>query len=100
MTAPWTETTLPTILSRYLPENIFNVDKFGLFLQCLSNKTLHLKGEKCSNGKPSKVCLIGLAAENVYDERLPMFLIERQKTHDVSKALKICLVNTVLNTKA
>ena len=31
MTAPWTETTSPTILSRYPLENIFNANKFGLF---------------------------------------------------------------------
>ena len=38
MTAPWTETALPTILSRYTLENIFNPDEFGLFYQCLPNK--------------------------------------------------------------
>ena len=59
MTAPWTKTTLPTILSRYPLENIFNADEFGLFYQCLPNKTLHLKGEKCSGGKRSKVRLTG-----------------------------------------
>ena len=75
MTAPWTETTLPTILSRYPLENIFNADEFGLFYQCLPNKTLHLKGEKCSGGKHSKIRLTGLAAGNAYGERLPMFVI-------------------------
>lgn len=75
MTAPWMETTLPTILSRYTLENIFNADEFGLFYQCLPNKTLHLKGEKCSGGKHSKVRLTGLAAGNAYGERLPMFVI-------------------------
>ena len=75
MTAPWTETTLPTILSRYPLENIFNVDEFGLFYQCLPNKTLYLKGEKCSGGKHSKIRLTGLAAGNAYGERLPMFVI-------------------------
>ena len=75
MTAPWTETTLPTVLSRYPLENIFNADEFGLFYQCLPNKTLHLKGEKCSGGKHSKIRLTGLAAGNAYRERLPMFVI-------------------------
>ena len=75
MTAPWTETTLPTILSRYPLENIFNADEFGLFYQCLPNKTLHLKGEKCSGGQHSKIRLAGLAAGNAYGERLPMFVI-------------------------
>ena len=31
MTSPWTETTLPTIVSRYPLENIFNANEFGLF---------------------------------------------------------------------
>ena len=75
MTAPWTETTLSTILSGYPLENIFNADEFGLFYQCLPNKTLHLKGEKCSGGKHSKIRLAGLAAGNAYGERLPMFVI-------------------------
>ena len=75
MAAPWTETTLPTILSRYPLENIFNADEFGLFYQCLPNKTLHLKGEKCSGGKHSKIRLTGLVAGNAYGERLSMFVI-------------------------
>ena len=79
MTAPWTETTLPTILSRYPLENILNADEFGLFYQCLPNKTLHLKGEKCSGRKHSKIRLTGLAAGNAYGERLPMFVIGKAK---------------------
>ena len=75
MTTPWTETTLPTILSRYPLENIFNADEFGLFYQCLPNKTLYLKGEKCSGGKLSKIRLTGSAAGNAYGERLQMFVI-------------------------
>ena len=75
MAAPWTETTLPTILSRYPLEKIFSADEFGLFYQCLRNKTLHLKGEKGSGGKYSKIFLTGLAARNAYGERLPLFVI-------------------------
>ena len=75
MTAPWTENTLPIILSGYPLENIFNSDEFGLFYQCLPNKILHLKGEKCSGGKYSKVLLTGLAAGNAYEERLQMSVI-------------------------
>ena len=52
-TSSWSETTLPTILSNYKLENIFNADEFGLFYKCLSDKTYHLKGEKCSGGKKS-----------------------------------------------
>ena len=75
MTAPWTETTLRTILSRCPLENIFNADEFELFYQCLPNKTLHLKGEKCSGEKHSKTRFTGLATGNAYGERLPIFVI-------------------------
>ena len=75
MTAPWTETTLARILFCYPLENTFNADEFGLFYQCLPNKTLHLKGEKCSGGKYNKIHFTGLAAGNAYRERLLMFVI-------------------------
>ena len=100
MTTPWTETTLPVMLARYQVENIFNADEFGLFYQCLPNKILHLKGEKCSGRKHSKVCLSGLAAGNAYGERDSKCLsLESLLNHDVLKVLKICLADTVLNIK-
>ena len=80
MTVPWAETTLLIILSRISLENILNADKFGLFYQCLPNKTLQLKGGKCSGGKHSKVRLTGLAAGNAYGERLQMFVIGKSVT--------------------
>ena len=49
--APWTETTLPTILSQVKAEDIYNVDESGLFYQSLPNHTLHLSKEKCHGGK-------------------------------------------------
>ena len=79
MTAPWKETTLPTILSNYSPRDIFNADEFGLFYRALPQKTLHLKGEKCSGGKHSKIRLTGLAAANMTGEKLPMFVIGKSK---------------------
>ena len=89
MTAPWTETTLRTILSCYPLENIFNADEFGLFYQCLPNKTLHLKGEKCSGGKHSKIRLTGLAAGDAYGERLPMFVIGKANKRRCFKGVRI-----------
>ena len=46
MTAPWTEKTLSTVLSSYKLEDIINADEFGLFYECLPNRTNHLSGEK------------------------------------------------------
>jgi len=48
MTAPWRECVLPTLLSRYPLENIFNADEFGLFYEMLPSKTMELKTEKCT----------------------------------------------------
>ena len=55
MTAPWKETHQPSMMSRHKLENVVDADEFGLLFQALPNKTLALKGEKCSGGKHSKV---------------------------------------------
>ena len=60
-------------------EDIFNADEFGLFYQCLPNKTLHLKSEKCSGGKNNKIRITGLAAANSVGDKLPMFVIRKSK---------------------
>ena len=88
MTAPWNETTLPTILSRYSLENIFNADEFGLFYNCLPDKTYHFKSEKCSGGKHSKLRLTGIAAGNAKGERLQMFIIGKSKNPRCFKGVK------------
>ena len=46
MVNAWSETFLPTLLSNYDLKDIYNVDEFGLFYQCLPNKTYQLKSEK------------------------------------------------------
>ena len=79
LTSSWSETTLPTILSNYKLENIFNADEFGLFYQCVPDKTYHLKGGKCSGGKKSKVRLTRMAAASAVGEKLPMFVIWKSK---------------------
>ena len=70
--------TLPTILSRYPLQDIFNADEFGLFYQCVPNKMYHFKNEKCTGGgKYGKVCLTGMAAGKVNGEIL--FVIGKSK---------------------
>ena len=56
------QTTLPTILSKYNLNQIYNVDEFGLFYRAQPNKSLHLKNENCVGGKHSKLRLTGLTA--------------------------------------
>ena len=41
MTVPWEETILPTILSKYELEEIYNADEFGLFYQAQPDKSLN-----------------------------------------------------------
>ena len=88
MTVPWKETVLPTIISNYDPRNVFNADEFGLFYQALLNKTLNLKGEKCSGGKNSKIRLTGLAAANMIGEKLPVFVIGKSQKPRCFKHIK------------
>ena len=88
MVAPWNETALPKLLSKYDLKDIFNADEFGLFYQCLPNKTYHFKGQKCSEGKNSKVRLTGMAVGNAVGENLPMFVIGKSKTPCCFKHIK------------
>ena len=74
MTAPWKETHLSSMMSRHKLENVVDADEFGLLFQALPNKTLELKGEKCSGGKHSKVrrtelCAVSAACENGWQEQ-------------------------------
>ena len=70
------------------PWKTFNADEFGLFYQCLPNKTLHLKGEKCSGGKHSKIRMTGLASGNAYGDRLQMFVIGKSVKPRCFKVIK------------
>ena len=45
---------LPSIIQGYGPENIAKADETGLFFHALPNKSLCLKGKKCSGGKLCK----------------------------------------------
>ena len=88
MTAPWAETTLPTMLSKYELNQIYNVDEFGLFYRAQPEKSLHLKDERCVGGKHSKLRLTGLAAANAAGEKLPMFVIGKSKSPRCFKNIK------------
>ena len=88
MVPPWNETTLPTLLSKHDLKDIFNANEFGLFYQCLPNKTHHFKGQKCSGGKNSKIRLTGMIAGNAIGEKLPMFVISKSKTPCCFKHIK------------
>ena len=71
MVAPWEQTTLLTIFSKYDLNQIYNTDEFGLFYCTQPNKSLHLKNENFVGGKHSKLHLTGLTAANAVGENYP-----------------------------
>ena len=79
---------LPTMLSKYELNQIYNADKFGLFYRAQPEKSLHLKDERCVGGKHSKPRLTGLAAANAVGEKLPMFVIGKSKSPRCFKNIK------------
>lgn len=50
----WQKNVLPTLISQYDKNDIFNADETGVFFKCLPNKILAFKGQKCFGGKNSK----------------------------------------------
>ena len=91
MVAPWEQTTLPTILSKYDLNQIYNADEFGLFYRNQLYKSLHLKNENCVGGKHSKLRLTGLAAANAVGEKLPLFVIGKSKKPRCFKHIALAL---------
>ena len=79
MVAPWEQTTLPTILSKYDLNQIYNANRFGLLYCTQPNKSLHLRNENCASSKHSKLHLTGLTAANAVGEKLPLFVIGKSK---------------------
>ena len=88
MVTPWNETKLPRLLSKCDLKYNFNADEFGLFYQCLPNKTYHFKRQACSGGKSSKVRLTEMTAGNAIEEKLPMFVIDKSKAPRRFKHIK------------
>ena len=77
MTAPWEETTLAAILTRYQLKDIFNANEFGVFYQALPSKSLHFRDKHLSGGKHSKIRLTVMATPNSLDEKILMFMMEK-----------------------
>ena len=88
MTNAWNKTSLPTILSRYKLKDIYNANGFGLFYQGLPKKTLHMKGEKCSGSKHSKVRLAGMTAASAAGEKFLIFVIGKSTKAKCFKNVK------------
>ena len=88
MVAGWNKTTLPTLLSNYDLENIYNADEFGFCYQCFPDISYQFKTDKCSGGEHSKIRIGCLAGANAVGNKLPMFFIGKVKNPSVLKALR------------
>ena len=65
MVLDWKSYRLPALLAEYSAEDIFIADETELFWKCLPDKTMSLKGEKCSGGNKSKERVTVLVCANV-----------------------------------
>ena len=61
-------------------QNIFNPDEFVFFQEKLPDKTLELKGEKCTGGKHSKVIFTEMNVTSAADGKLPEVVTGKSKT--------------------
>ena len=51
MTASWLNDTLLSLLLEHDPKDVYNTDETGFFYRLTLNRTLAIKGEKCSGGE-------------------------------------------------
>ncbi|GBL81347.1 Tigger transposable element-derived protein 6 [Araneus ventricosus] len=97
----WITETLSKILKDYKPENIFNADETALFFQCLPQKALTLKKEKCFGGKQSNARLtVMLGANMTGHQKLKPLVIGRSKNPRCFKGAKSVEVDYDFNKKS
>ena len=87
MVAGWNKTTLPTLLSNYGLENIYNFNEFGVFSQCTPDKSYQLKTDKCSGGKHIKIRITVWQLSMRLAIKFPCLLLVKEK--------KQCVLNTL-----
>ncbi|GBM31506.1 Tigger transposable element-derived protein 4 [Araneus ventricosus] len=87
----WIMETLSKILrNNYKPENIFNADETALFFQCLPQKTLTFKKEKCFGGKQSKARItVMLGANMTGHQKLKPLVIGKKQNSKMFQRRKI-----------
>ena len=84
----WLSITLPELLGRFLPEDVYNLDETGLFYKLKPDKTLDFKGHKCSGGKKSKERLTVLVGASMTGEKLPLLVIGKAKNPRCFKGVR------------
>ncbi|XP_056645814.1 tigger transposable element-derived protein 6-like [Diorhabda sublineata] len=90
-----------TKMCSYSDSDVFNADETGLFYKLTPDRTLHFKGEKCSNGKLSKERITVLVAANMSgSEKRKHFVIGKSKNPHCFKNVKNLPVDYYNNQKA
>lgn len=75
VTAPWTDTPLLLIFTKYELKYLFKKDEFvWILFQCLTHKKFSLGSGKRSGDKKNKICIIRRAAANALGQKFEMFL--------------------------
>ena len=99
-TETWLDVTLPELLDKFPPENIFNADETGLFYKLQPDKTLAFKGQKCSGGKKAKDRLTVLVGASMMGEKLPLVVVGKSKSPRCFKGVRSVPLDYFANTKA
>ena len=101
VTNAWKQHDLPSLLNEYGEDDIFNADETGIFYKCLPDKSLALKGERCTGGKKVKERMTALFAANMSDkEKLPLVVIGKSLRPRCMKNVKNLPVDYTANKKA
>jgi hypothetical protein len=83
------------------PKDIFNLDETGLFYQCLPDKTLTLKNQKCNGGKLSKHRITVLVGANMDgSEKLPLLVIGKYANPRCMKGVRSLPLSYTSNSRA
>ncbi|GBO11469.1 Tigger transposable element-derived protein 6 [Araneus ventricosus] len=97
----WIMETPSKIKKNYKPENIFNADETALFFQCLPQKTLTFKKDKCFGEKQSKARLTDMLRANITGhQKLKPLVIGRSKNPGCFKGAKSLEVDYDFNKKS
>ena len=95
VTAPWTETPLLLVFTKYELKYLFNKDEFvWIFFQCLTDKKFSLGSGKRSGDKKNKICIIRRAASNALGQKLEKFLIGKSSSSSCLENIKKFLAAT------
>ena len=83
------EQDLPSLINDYAEDDIFNADETSIFYKCLPDKSLALKGEKCTGGKKAKDRMTAMVAANMSGTgKLPLMVIRKSLKPRCLKNLK------------